>query len=136
MLRVCSMLVLLAMPAFAQQKTRVYLPEPKTLTGTIFSADGKLLGRRSQKSREPIIVIDTIRLASGVGTLTLRHNFGNSQHAVAPTSEDRISVQISPNTTDTPKSYGWSLSNDLKTLSVKSSDGSDSSKVTVTIIVR
>lgn len=136
MLRVCSMVLLLALPALAQQKTRVYTPEPKTLTGTIFSADGKLLGRRSQQAREPIIVVDTVRLVSGNGTLRLRSTFGNTQHAVAPTSADRISVQLSPNGTGSPASYGWYLSSDLKTLSVVSSDTGDVSKVTVTMIVR
>lgn len=136
MLRVCSIVLLLALPVSAQQKTRVYTPEPKTLTGTIFSADGKLLGRRSQQAREPIIVIDTVRLSSGIGTLVLRSVFSSGLHAVKPTSADRLSVQISPNTTGAPSSYGWSLSSDLKTLSVKSSDTGDASKVTVTMIVR
>jgi len=139
MMRVCSIILILAVSAFAQKKTQVYLPTTTSLSGTVYSADGKMLARRDQKSREPIMVVDTVKLVSGSATLSLQSHFGAGQHSVVPTSTDRLSVQLSPNigsSSGAVGAYGWFLSADRKTLTIKSSSVADTNKVCVTMIVR
>ncbi len=108
---------------------------------TPFLASGERFAKELQKTRKPIVVIDTVRITAGYGTLTLNKSFqSKNKHSVAPTSANTLYATITPiliDTTKTPYAYGYVRSNAGDVLTIKSSGGTaDTCTVVVHIYLR
>lgn len=106
----------------------------------IFNAKGKPFSKRQGQTQEPKIIVDTVRVVGGYGSLSLTTNFTNSQHRTAATSAGNVYAQISRLLTDSTKavySYSYSVADKGARLVIKSSGGSaDTGKVVVTCFVK
>jgi len=111
-------------------------------TGTaqeMVDAEGNLFSKRHGKYQRPKIVIDTVRMVSGSGTVALNKYFGNNQFRSAPTSAKTIFPvvsQILDSATAPVYSYGTLLSEAGDTLYIKSSNSGDNSKVVVIATIK
>jgi len=106
----------------------------------IFNAKGKPFAKRQGQTQEPKIIIDTVRIVAGYGSLSLTTNFTAKQHRTAASSEGNVYAQISRLLTDSTAavySYSYSVADKGARLIVKSSGGtSDTGKVVVTCFVK
>ena len=120
------MIVILAIPISAQRP---------------FLANGERFAKELQKTRKPIVVIDTVRVVAGYGTLSLNKNFkSQNKHSVAPTSANTLYATITAIIVDTTKmvySYAYVRSSMGDSLTIKSSGGTaDTCTVVVHIYLR
>lgn len=104
-----------------------------------FRADGKPFAKRQNEAMEPKVIIDTVSVVSGFGTLTLQEKFGTNNHRTAPTSTNQMYAtftRILADSTEAVYSYSY-VRSALDRLTIKSSGGSaDTSTVVVTLYVR
>jgi len=107
------------------------------LPQNLFNASGKPLKKQAQTTREPIIVLDTVRMSGGFGTLRLNGSFTSSKHSVSATATGLMNAHVTPilsDTTDAVNYYGVRLFTD--SLIIKSSQTDDSGLVAVRIDIR
>lgn len=106
----------------------------------IFNAKGKPFAKRQGRTQEPKIIVDTVRIVAGYGSLSLTTNFTSSQHRTAATSVGNVYAQISRLLTDSTKavySYSYAVADKGARLVIKSSGGTaDTGKVVVTCFVK
>ena len=103
----------------------------------LFNSDGRPLKKQAQDSKEPIVVIDTVRMSGGFGTLRLSGSFSSNKHSVSATATGRMNphvTQILSDTTDAVNYYGVRLFTD--SLIIKSSQTDDSGLVAIRIDIR
>ena len=114
-------IVILAIPVSAQRP---------------FLANGERFAKELQKTRKPIVVIDTVSITAGYGTLSLNKSFqSKNKHSVAPTSANTLYAQITPiilDTTKTVYSYAYVRSRAGDVLTIKSSGGAED---TCTVVI-
>lgn len=107
---------------------------------TIFQGNGKRFSKVAQKTREPKIIVDTVNVVAGFGTLVLNKTFTREKHSVAATDNMNIFITVTGLITDTSETvyyYGCYLSKGGDSIIVKSSGGTaDTSKVVVQIILK
>jgi hypothetical protein len=106
-----------------------------------FLSNGERFDKDLQKTRKPIVVVDTVRITAGYGTLGLNKSFkSKKQHSVAPTSANTLYATITPillDTTKTVYSYGYVRSRAGDSLTIKSSGAAaDTCSVVVHIYLR
>lgn len=122
------------------QKSFHYSAAPKAASANIFTASGKPFARQKGVAQEPKVIVDTVRIVAGFGSLKLQSSFGDRHHRTAPTSADRVFGVASGLATDSTKSvYSYSVVPRSKggRLLIKSSGGaSDTGKVAITVYVR
>jgi len=105
----------------------------------IFDSDGKPFEKVHRRTKTPKMIVDTVRIASGFGSLSLRGNFTREGHDVTPTSNNTMVVMITPemvDTTNTPPTYGWQMNVENNRLIITSSDANDSLRVGVFIVAK
>jgi hypothetical protein len=106
----------------------------------IFNGQGKPFAKRQGQTQEPKIIVDTVRIVAGFGSLSLTTGFTSRQHRTAATSASNVFAQISRLLTDSTKdvySYSYSVADKGARLVIKSSGGTaDTGKVVVTCIVK
>ena len=106
----------------------------------IFNAQGKPFAKRQGQTQEPKIIVDTVRIVAGYGSLSLTSTFTNRQHRTAGTSTSTVYAQISRLLTDSTKavySYSYAVVDKGARLVIKSSgDTADTGKVVVTCFVK
>lgn len=106
----------------------------------IFSGDGEIFGRRAQETREPIIVVDTVSVVAGYGSLQLSETFNMKKRNVSPSSKNSLFATVTPILTDSTGTvyyYGYSFKANENRVIVKSSGGAaDTGKVAIQIILR
>lgn len=103
----------------------------------LFNSNGRPLSKRAQQSKAPMVVVDTVRMSGGFGTLRLNSSFTKDRHSVSATATGRMSAhitQILSDTTDAVNYYGVKLFTD--SLIIKSSQTDDSGLVAVRIDIR
>lgn len=111
---------------------------------SIFRADGSIYGPVEEgplRMRYPIMVMDTVRMEDGIGTLILNnmvlkrggfHNVSGSKAlAIFPSAFGYLS-----DTTEAVNSYSCVVSTSADTIWIKSSQSDDSGKVIVEALVR
>lgn len=105
-----------------------------------FDSRGKPLRKVARNSAEPKMVMDTVSVIAGFGTLNLNSTFSKRKHRVSATSGTKILAtitQIMSDTSGTVYTYSYVPSEDGKSLTIKSSGGAaDTSLVAVQIFLR
>ena len=113
---------------------------PAVLYGQgVFNADGNPFSKTSQKTREPKVVVDTVRFAGQYYSLDLRAAFSRKSHTVSATDNNSVFATITPMLDDSSKAlyyYGYTVRDKGTRLVIKSSNANDSSKVVVHIYVK
>lgn len=108
-------------------------------TQKIFDADGRPFEKVHRRTKEPKIIVDTVRMKSGYGSLSLRDRFTREGHDVTPTSASTMIVMITSeiiDTTATPSTYGWQMNATNNRLIIRSSNANDSLRVGILIITK
>lgn len=107
---------------------------------TIIDKDGHPHAKRQGRTQEPKIIIDTLRMSSGVGTLPLSKTFKKNQMTTAPTDPSRIypkgATQIMDSVTDSVHTYAFVVNRTGDTITVVSSSSNDSSLVSVELLIK
>lgn len=105
-----------------------------------FFADGNRFGKRGQETKQPMIVVDTVKVVSGYGSIDLNDRFESGAHNVAPSSSGSIYAsigQVLDDSTETVYYYGYVYKANERRLIIKSNGGSaDTGKVAIQIILR
>ena len=106
----------------------------------ILLGDGKIFGKVSGKTRLPIIVIDTVVIIAGYGTLKLNKQIKVQTKNVVPSKKNSLYATITPILGDTTKTvyyYGYTINSAGDLLTVKSSGGTnDTGCVVIQIFMR
>lgn len=103
----------------------------------LFNAAGKPLKKQAQSKREPKVVLDTLRLSGGFGTLKLNGSFKNGHHSVIASTTNDMKVQVTQvleDTTYAVNSYG--VRKYIDSVLIKSSQSDDSGLVEIRIDIR
>jgi len=103
----------------------------------LFNSSGKELKKQAQHTKTPMVVIDTVRMSGGVGTLRLNGAFSKEKHSVSATSIGAMNAQVTQILSDTTGAvnyYGVLLFTD--SLIIKSSQTDDSGLVAIRIDIR
>ena len=106
-----------------------------------FLANGERFAKELQKTRKPIVIIDTVSIIAGYGTLSLNKSFkSKNKHSVAPTSAKTLYAtitQVLVDTTESVYSYAYWPNSTGDRLTIKSSGGTaDTCTVVVHIYLR
>jgi hypothetical protein len=105
----------------------------------IFDHDGNPFAKAVQKTAEPKIIVDTVAMVDGWGSLTLNDNFSKGKHNVAPTEKNNIFVMVTQLLVDSTAdicAYGYCMSADGRRIIIKSSDVLDNGKVVIQAILK
>ncbi len=106
----------------------------------IFFGNGKKFSKVAQRTREPKIIVDTVNVVAGFGTLLLNKTFNREKNSVSATDNMNIFITATGLITDTSETvyyYGCYLSKTGDSIIVKSSGGTaDTSKVVIQAIVK
>lgn len=106
----------------------------------IFLGSGKRFAKVAGRTKEPKIVVDTVNVVAGFGTLVLNKEFSREKHSVSATSRSDVFITATGLIVDTSKTvyyYGCYLSAKGDTVKIKSSGGSaDTSKVVVQVVLK
>lgn len=106
----------------------------------IFFGNGKKFSKVAQRTKEPKIIVDTVNVVAGFGTLLLNKTFNREKNSVSATDDMNIFITVTGLIADTSKTvyfYGCYLSKTGDTVIVKSSGGAaDTSKVVVQAILK
>lgn len=104
----------------------------------IFNARGVKIGKVFNRTREPKIMVDTVRMDTGYAELFLSSSFAGGRHNVAPSSVNHIfpfATQIL-DSLDAPKfTYAIFPTSGGRKLQIQSSSNEDSSKVVIMAII-
>ena len=93
----------------------------------VFNRNGKPFAKQAQKTQEPKIIVDTVKIIGGVGKMVLNSSFKKGQHKVSATSNNNFRATISQILSDTSNVvyyYGYYISKNGDTLIVKSNNHS------------
>lgn len=105
-----------------------------------FDSRGKPLRKVARSSAEPKMVMDTVSIVGGFGTLNLNTTFSKRKHNVSATEGGKILATITQIIADTSGSvytYSYVPSTNGKSLTIKSSGGAaDTGLVAVQIFIR
>jgi len=104
----------------------------------IFNARGVKIGKVFNRTREPKIMIDTVRMDTGFAELTLSSSFSGGRHNVAPSSANHIFPFVTQilDSLDAPKfTYAIFVTSSGRKLQIQSSSANDSSKVAIMAII-
>ncbi len=105
----------------------------------IFLASGKKFAKVSGQTNRPKIVIDTVRfVGSAYASLSLNAHFSRGVHTVSASSNNNMFInvtQILEDSTKTPNDYAAMPIDNGRRIIIKSSSATDSSKVSVLIIL-
>ncbi len=114
-----------------------------TFSGDMFDSKGKPFAKVAQQTREPKVVIDTIEIRAGWGSMEFNDLFTRKTHNVAPTSLNDLFVSITVVADDSAslagasmRQFGYTLSKDKKRLIVRSSVTNDTIRAVVTAYVK
>lgn len=105
----------------------------------VFDRNGKPFAKQFQKTQEPKIIIDTVKITSGVGKMILNSSFKKGKHQVSATSNNDFRATISQilsDTSKTPYYYGYYISKNGDTLIIKSNNVADTGYVAVTAYLK
>lgn len=106
----------------------------------IFLGNGKRFAKVASKTKEPKIIVDTVNVVAGYGTLVLNKDFSREKHSVSATSRSNMFITATGLIADTSKAvyyYGCYLSAKGDTVMIKSSGGAaDTNKVVVQIVLK
>jgi len=109
----------------------------------MFTADGKPFAKVQQKTKNPKIVIDTVQIRAGWGSMVLNKQFSESKHNVTPTSINDIRATITLIADDsaslgsaTMRTFGYTLSADKNRLIVRSSETGDTVRAVITAYIK
>ena len=112
---------------------------PQNNEGIIFDSRGNRVAKAHTKTRTPKIVVDTVRLRNGYGTLVLNDQFRLTRHTVSGSSNLTVLATITPIFTDSTASvytYAYLMKKKGKEMQIISSNSDDSGKVVVSMIVK
>lgn len=106
----------------------------------VFNRDGKPFAKQSQKTQEPKVIVDTVKVTAGIGKMVLNSSFKKGNHKVSATSSANFRATISQILADTSNIvyyYAYYISKNGDTLIVKSSGlTADTGYVAVTAYVK
>lgn len=111
-------------------------PDAKALS--IFNGDGHKIAKVFGQTRQPKIIVDTVRFAGQYVSLWLNRSFSLGRHSVNASSVDNIFVTVTQLLTDSTKTvnyYAAMPTDGGRRVLIKSSNANDSSKVAVIMIV-
>lgn len=107
------------------------------------NADGAPFAKRTGETREPIVVVDSVQMSGGFGTLTLNLISNRTRRTTNPSDVKNIFAyftQRSVDTTATPARYSYTVlqnsQEQITGLRVVSSQGDDSARVDVHLIIK
>ena len=111
---------------------------------SIFRADGSIYGpveEGPRRMRYPIMVMDTVRMEDGIGTLVLNHRVLSRRNIHNVSGSQALSILPSAfgylaDTSETVNYYSCVVSLSADTIWIKSSQTDDSGKVIVEALVR
>lgn len=144
MLSRLMVVLLLAVPVIGSDKKidSAFEANGKQLA-KMFTADGKPFSKVQQKTKNPKIVIDTVQIKAGWGTMTLNEQFSESKHNVTPTSINDIRATITLIADDsaslgsaTMRTFGYTLSSNKNRLIVRSSVTNDTVRAVITAYIK
>lgn len=104
----------------------------------IFNARGVKIGKVFNRTREPKIMVDTVRMDTGYAELLLNSNFSGGRHNVAPSSRNHvwaIATQVLDSSDQTIYYYGVFPDSRGRKLIIRSNSTNDSSRVAVMAII-
>lgn len=108
--------------------------------GQFYDANGKLFDKRSQETMKPKVIIDTVLIVAGWGSINLNDKFTQGRHNVSPTSPKTIYGNVTPILTDSTKTvyyYGWWFDAMSNRIGIKSNGGAaDTGKVTIIMYLK
>lgn len=103
----------------------------------LFNAAGKPLAKQAQRTREPKIVLDTLRLSGGFGVLRLNQAFKKGKHSVVASTVNNMKVQVTQVITDTTDAVNYyGVLKYIDSILIKSSQTDDSGLVEIRIDIR
>lgn len=113
------------------------------VAGDYSNADGAPFAKREGKTREPIVVVDSVQMSGGFGTLTLNLISNRSRRTTNPSDVKNLFAyftQRSVDTTATPARYSYTVLRDgqkqITGIRVVSSQADDSARVDVHLIIK
>ena len=103
----------------------------------IYNSKGKLLGKRTQRTMTPKIVVDTLRMSGGFGVLRLNSSFTKGFHAVNASNSVNMRVQVTQILSDTSEAVNYyGVRKFTDSVMIKSSQADDSGLVEIRIDTR
>jgi len=106
----------------------------------IYDAVGQRYKMKQGQHQAPLLVSDTVRFSGEFQSLDLNERRAELRRRVTPSKTAKIRVLgITPNAPDTsktPATYSWWIDNELKRITIKSSNSNDSDLVTVFMLVQ
>lgn len=112
----------------------VLLLLPISASVQVFNREGKVYDKVQQRSRKPIVMIDTITVQGQFASMNLSSNFGNGRHSVIASSPEKVwamITQISTDSTDAVRSYIYTVKDKGRRLLIKANNATDTTKVVV-----
>ena len=113
------------------------------VAGDFSNADGTPFAKRTGETREPIVVVDSVQMSGGFGTLTLNLIPNRVRRTTNPSAVKNIFAyftQRSVDTTLTPARYSYKVirnsQEEITGLRVVSSQADDSARVDVHLIIK
>ena len=104
----------------------------------VFNSRGVKIGKVFNRTREPKILVDTVRMDTGYAELLLSSSFSSGRHNVAPSTINHIwpfATQIL-DSIDAPRyHYGIEVTSRGRKLRIKSNSNADSSLVAIMAII-
>jgi hypothetical protein len=113
---------------------------PIIMGQTIIDGKGNLHAKRAKRTQEPKVIVDTVRMSAGIGTMTLKKESTRKQHSTAPTASTRMYpqgiTQILLDTSDAVNRYAFFINTTRDTVVIKSSQTDDSGLVAISLFVK
>lgn len=138
MIRISFILILCFSLAMAQDEDRKEKTENRTQP-SIFHASGKMFSQVFGRTKRPKIIVDTVRfVGSAYASLELNSYFSRGIHSVSASGNNNMFIvitQILEDSTDTINRYAAMPTSNGRRVIIKSSSATDSSKVSIMIIL-
>lgn len=105
----------------------------------LIDKEGNLHSRTQGKYQKPKEIVDTMRIANGIGYWALSDKFTRNKHTTSPTKQGiayGVATGIITDTSQAVASYAVFVNSNKDTLIIKSSSATDSGLVAVRVIIK